>query len=126
MTSARQQVVDAIAPVLPKSWRVVPYLTSFDALSQTTVMIHATSVERFPAAPAKTYQITFEATVLDPSKDPARVWDSLDDEVLEAIAALDTIDSLNWTGAEPVAYPAEEPRFFGWNITFTVPYEHED
>ncbi|MDP4333555.1 hypothetical protein Q7F20_09240 [Curtobacterium sp. A7_M15] len=126
MTSARQQVVDAITPVLPKNWRVVPYLTSFDALTQTIVMIHATGVERFPQAPAKTYQITFEATVLDPSKDPARVWDSLDDEVLEAIAALDTIDSLNWTGAEPVAYPAETPQFFGWTITFTVPYEHED
>ncbi|OII04312.1 hypothetical protein [Curtobacterium sp. MCBA15_008] len=122
MTSARQQVVDAIKPVLPQSWRLVPYLTSLDAISQTTVMLHATGVERFPSAPAKTYLITFEATVIDPSKDPARVWDALDDEVLEAIAALDSIDSLDWTGAEPVAIS----NLFGWTITFTVPYEHED
>jgi hypothetical protein len=114
--------VAAIAPVLPRGWKVVPYLTSFDNITQTIVMIHATGVQRFPQAPAKTYEISFEATVLDPSKDPARVWDSLDDEVLEAIAALDSIDSLNWTGAEPVVIS----NLFGWNITFTVPYEHTD
>lgn len=120
MTTARQQVVDAITPALPKNWKVVPYLTSFDALDRTVVMIHATRVTKFSQAPQGTYSVEFEATVLDPSKDPARVWDSLDDEVLDAIAALDSID---WTGAEPIAYPADSPRFFGWNITFSVPTE---
>ena len=115
--SARQQVVDAIAPVLPKNWKVVPYLTSFEAIDQTVVMIHATRVTKFQQAPQGTYTVEFEATVLDPSKDSARVWDALDDEVLEAIAAIDAIDSLDWTGAEPVSFS----NFFGWNITFSVP-----
>lgn len=115
--TARQQVVDAIAPVLPKNWKVVAYLTSFDAIDQTVVMIHATRVTKFQQAPQGTYTVEFEATVLDPSKDPARVWDALDDEVLEAIAALDSIDSLDWTGAEPVSIS----NLFGWNITFSVP-----
>lgn len=122
MTSARQQVVDAIKPVLPKNWKVVPYMTTLDTITETVVMIHATRVERFAQAPQGTYTIQFEATVLDPSKDPARVWESLDDEVLEAIAALDTIDSLDWTGAEPVAIS----NLFGWNISFSVPYQHSE
>lgn len=122
MTSARQQVAEAISSVLPRNWRIVPYLTSFDNIDQPIVMIHATGVARFAQAPQGTYEVTFEATVLDPSKDPARVWEVLDDEVFEAIAALDSIDSLNWTGAEPVVIS----NLFGWNITFTVPYEHTD
>jgi hypothetical protein len=121
VTSARQQVVDAIAPVLPKAWKVIPYLTSFDNLDQTIVMIHATGIQRFASQPAL-WETTFEATVLDPSKDPGRVWDSLDDEVFEAVHALDTIAALNVTGAEPVAIS----NLFGWNITFTVPNEHTD
>jgi hypothetical protein len=115
--TARKQVVDAIEPLLPKSWKVVPYLTSFDNIDRTVVMVHATRIAKFPQAPQGTYVIEFEATVLDPSKDPSRVWDELDDEVLEAIAALDTIDSLDWTGAEPVAVSG----LFGWIITFSVP-----
>lgn len=118
--TARQQVVDAITPALPKSWKVVPYLTSFDNLDQTVVMVHATAIARFEAQPAL-WQTTFEATVLDPSKDPARVWDSLDDEVFEAVHALDTIPGLLVTGAEPVAIS----NLFGWNITFSVPNEQD-
>ncbi|PYY57772.1 hypothetical protein DEJ17_09740 [Curtobacterium sp. MCSS17_011] len=96
----------------------MPYLASFENIDRTIVMVHATGVEKFPQASGY-LRINFEATVLDPSKDPARVWDALDDEVLEAIAALDAIEALDWTGAEPVAIS----NLFGWNITFSVPTE---
>lgn len=122
MTTARQQVADAIKPVLPKSWRLVPYLTTFDALDRVVLMLNPTKVERFPQAPQGTFAITFEATVLHPSKDEAKSLAALDDDVLETIAALDTIAAVNFTDASPVSYS----NYFGWLVTFTVPYNRTD
>lgn len=122
MTTAREQVTEAVAPLLPKAWRLMPYIDTVDQLSQVTVMLHASRIAPHPTTPLGEFELTFEATVIDPLKDPSRVWDSLDDEVLELIAALDTIDGLHFTEAEPLAIG----NAFAWNVTFTVPYSRTD
>lgn len=120
--SAREEVTAAVTPLLPKGWRVVPYLDTLDQLTQVTVMLHATTIAPHPTTPHSFFELTFEATVLDPQKDPARAWDALDDEVMEAVAALDTIDGLRFVSADAVAVSGT----FGWNVTFTVPYNRTD
>ncbi|ROP64694.1 hypothetical protein [Curtobacterium sp. ZW137] len=122
MATAREQITEAVAPLLPKTWKLVPYLDSVDQLSQVTVMLHATTIAPHPVTPLGEFELTFEATVLDPQKDPARVWDALDDEVLEAVAALNSVEGLRVQTAEAVAVSGT----FGWNVTFTVPYTRTD
>lgn len=120
--TAREQITEALTPLLPKAWRVVPYLDSVDQLSQVTVLIHATTIAPHPTTPHSFFELTFEATVLDPAKDSSRAWDALDDEVLETVAALDTIEGLRFVTAEAVVVSGA----FGWNVTFTVPYSRTD
>lgn len=122
MASAREQITEVVAPLLPTAWKLVPYIDSFDQLSQVTVMLHASRIEPHPVTSASAFQLTFEATVADPQKDASRVWDALDDEVMELIAALDAVDSLGFVSAEPLAIG----NAFAWNVTFTVPYSRTD
>ena len=117
MPTAREQVATQLQPLIPKAWKLVDYLTDFDQISGPTVMLHVTEIGKFPEAPQGYLLVTFEATVLAPGKDPSRVWGALDDQVLETIHALDTIDGLDFLNAEPVVHS----NHFGFNIRFSVP-----
>ena len=121
MPTAREQLAAELKPLLPKSWSLVDYMTDFDQITKPTVMLHIAEVGKFPQAPLGLLLVTFEATVLAPSKDPSRAWGVLDDQVLETIHALNTIDALDFIRAEPLVYS----NHFGFNITFTVPTSKE-
>lgn len=117
MATARQQVASALRPLLPKTWKLRDYMTDFDKLSSPTVMLHVTEVGPFPQAPLGHLLVTMEATILCPNSDPSRAWGVLDDQVLELIHDLGTIDALTFSTAEPIVYS----NHFGFNVRFTVP-----
>ena len=121
MTTARQQVAAALTPLLPKTWKLVDYMTSFDSITSPTVMLHVSDINPFPQAPQGLLLVTMEATVLASNKDSSRAWGVLDDQVLELIHDLDTIEAVAFVTAEPLSYSGH----FGWNIRFTIPTEKD-
>jgi hypothetical protein len=116
--TSRQQLVAALKPHLPPKWKLVEYSRNLDVLDRPTVMVHASKIERAPQAPLSAYLTTCTVSVFDPQDDPARAQGSLDDEVLELIAALDQIGFINWTEAEATQLRQDGP--LGWDITLEV------
>lgn len=102
--SARTEIAAALKPLLPKSWKIVPYGDSLDVVSNVTVMVKLTRIEKVPTAPLGAYLSHFTITVIDPSTDPAKSEDRLDDEVHALLAALDGINNTLWTQAEKVLF----------------------
>lgn len=121
MPTARQQVAANLKPLLPKGWVLVDYMTDFDTITKPTVMLQVTEIGKFPQAPLGYLLVSFEATVLAPSTDPSRVWGLLDDQVIQVIHDLQTIDGLDFQTAEPVVHS----NHFGFVIRFTVPANKE-
>ncbi|MET4053588.1 hypothetical protein ABID81_002966 [Frigoribacterium sp. PvP054] len=113
--TTRQQLADALKPALPAAWVLVPYSRNLDVLSKVTVMLHASRIERAPAAPMGALVSQFTITVIDPQDDPTRAWGALDDEVMELIFALDEL-GVQWTAAEPVLVQNN----LGWEITIDI------
>jgi hypothetical protein len=114
--TAREQLVEALRPLLPPTWVVVPFSRNLDVISHPTVMVHASRIERSPAAPLSKHIVTFTVTVLDPQKDPTRGQGALDDEVNELIFALDQITFANFLSAEP----SFVQDYLGWDVALEV------
>lgn len=105
MPSFRSQLVDALTPVLPGSWELVPTQRTVDTLSHPIVQLSQISIRRDPNAPQSSALLTtFTLTVVDPLTDPERAEDNLDDEVLTLIFALDGLGWLRWTDATKVIW----------------------
>ena len=102
--TARQQLATAIAPLLPATWKLIPYQDSIDTLSSVVVMLKLESIEKAPSAPIGAYLAKFTVTIADPSTDPKNAEDRLDDEVLALLAALDALNSTLWSTATKVSF----------------------
>ena len=117
MTS-RQQLVNALKPLLPKAWVLVPYSRGLDALSKPTVMVHMSRIEKYPAAPLTKHLCTFTVSVFDPQQDPTRSQGALDDEVNDLIFAIDQLPPfINWSSAEPVQ---ANNGALGWDVNLEL------
>lgn len=113
--TAREELVDALRPLLPKKWKLVPFARNLDRLEHPTVMVHASRIEKMPAAPQAKHRVTFTVSVFDPQDDPTRAQGALDDEVNALIFALDTIPFVHWESAEAAQLGSDGP--LGWDIT---------
>lgn len=116
--TAREELRDFLTPLLPAGWRLVPYADSLDTPDAPTVMLHATTVTRAPAAPLGSFLTTFVASVIEPAIDPQQAEGLLDDELAEFLAALDSASTIVWTSAERVVFGLSELP--AWDITLQV------
>jgi hypothetical protein len=114
--TSREQLVDLLRPLLPKTWKLVPFSRGLDTPSQVTVMVHATAIRDAPAAPQGALETEFTLSVIDPQTDPERAQGALDDEVLELIHALKAVPFLIWESAEPTLVQDS----LSWDIKTTV------
>jgi hypothetical protein len=121
--TTREQLVEALAPLLPKSWKVVPFSRNLDTIAAPTVMVHASRIEKMPEAPGARHTVTFTVSVFDPHDDPSRAQGALDDEVIALIFALDTIRYVKWTSAEASQLGQDGP--LGWDITLELSTKKE-
>lgn len=115
--TAREGLAETLKPMLPKGWNLIPYQDNTDTLSDVTVMLKQTSLTKFPGAPLGSYLSEFIVTVVDPTIDPAKAEDRLDDEVHELLAALDGINNTLWSRAEKVLF---NETHLAWDITVQV------
>jgi hypothetical protein len=119
--TARAYIADHLKPLLPKSWKFVPYFTNLDVQNQTVAMLLLESAEHAPAA-RDSHVLTFTLQLREPKTDPARREDSLDATLDELIFALDEIPGLWWSDAKRVLHgePGNESLSFDISLSLLV------
>lgn len=85
--STRQDIVDAIKPMLPETWEVVPYSDEPNVLDKPLVMVSSSGIEQ--GATAGFYNIEHHIYVCyPPQKDEQANTDAVDDAVLLVLHAV--------------------------------------
>lgn len=115
--SARTQLAESLAELLPAGWRLIPYQDSVDELDTVVVMLKHSTLAKLPTAPLGAYLSTFTVTIVDPHTDAELAEDALDDGVLELLAALDQINSSLWSTAEKTLF---QDRYLSWDVPVQV------
>ena len=114
--SLRQTVVDAIAPMLPDTWRVQPYSDEPDVLDRVTVMVTSSRID--PGATAHSYSVEMHVYVLVPNRNDAlRDSDDVDDAVLETLDAVLRLRAVIQGTAERATFQGGHPC---WDITINI------
>jgi hypothetical protein len=120
MDTARAYLIEQLTPLLPATWKLLPYFTNLDVQTQTVAMLVLESVQRAPEAPNSTHEITFTLQLREPKTDPAKREDSLDESLDDLIFALDTIPNTKWTKAERVLHGTPGAESLSFDISITV------
>jgi hypothetical protein len=115
-TTAREQLVAQLAPLLPKSWKLIPSTRNFDETSGVVVQLKLQTVSKFSPAPMSGYATAWVLTVTTGIQNVEEAENQLDDDLLEFLAALDEIDRSLWTLA---AFVVDENRF-GYDVTLSI------
>lgn len=114
--SSRQDIVDAISPLLPDSWEVVPYSDEPNVLNVPLVMVSASGIE--PGVTAGLYSIEHHVHVLYPvQEDEEANTDAVDDAVLLTLHALLRMRAVTQGRADRGTYQGGNP---GWDINLTI------
>lgn len=119
MTDMRNYIVDTIKPLLPRKWRYVATTGTLDKLDAVTVQLILQSVSKVPEAPFAKHlqQITYELNVFDPSTNPDSREQSLDDELIELLAAIEAVENLTWTTADRILDASgQAQQYLGYSI----------
>ncbi|ROS57202.1 hypothetical protein [Frigoribacterium sp. PhB118] len=112
--STRQKLANALKPLLPKAWKIVPYSRNLDTIELTTVMLHATEIR--PATSAVgALETDFVISVISPKADPTSAQQDLDDDVLALV-----LDLYGMGVIIRQATPTVVQDNLSWDITITV------
>lgn len=117
-TTVREWLEDALKPVLPSGWRIIPNQRIPETIDRITVVIKHIRIAPLAEAPKGHLSNDVIITVADPHTDQARAEDALDDEVLELVNALQTIAGITWTGADKVLVNTTDN--LGWDIACSI------
>lgn len=91
-STVRRDVVALLKPLLPRTWKLVPYGTNLDALGTApVVMLLLDSIVRSPTAPMSQRLVRFNLQVIEPKVDPATREDALDDKLLILLEKIDLL-----------------------------------
>jgi hypothetical protein len=112
--TTREQLAAELKPLLPRTWKIIPYARNLDDANQTRVMLHATDIHPAPAMGA--LETDYTITVISPKADPTGAQTDLDDDVLNVLHALDGITWLMFRNASPTVVQ----DYLSWDINITV------
>lgn len=115
-TTAREQLLAQLRPLLPDGWQVVPSQRNYDDTQGVVVQLKLQSVARFPAAPIGGYLTSWVLTITTGQQDVERAEGDLDDALLEFLAALDAVNRSLWTSAVAVA----DGNRLGYDVALTI------
>lgn len=114
--SSRQQIVDAITPLLPSDWDVVPYTDEPNVLNAPLVMVGLSTIGA--GITAGTYDLEHHVYVLIPPQDTEEAnTDDVDDAVLLTLHALLRMRAVIQGSATRGTYQGGNP---GWDITINI------
>lgn len=114
--STRQDIVDAIKPLLPEEWDVVDYTDEPNVLDTPLVMVGMSSITA--GAITSTYSLEHHVYVLIPQQGDAKGnTDAVDDAVLLTLHALLRMRAVAQGSAERATFQGGHPC---WDITINI------
>lgn len=117
--STRSNVADALKPLLPKTWKLVHSRRNIDTLTVPTAIVWLDGFKPLPAAPQTKRIARGLITLVDPTTDPEKGEDNLDDEVERLTAAIDDLRPtipIRWTDARRVKWGEQNPNAYDIDI----------
>jgi|GEM_PF-2893902 len=113
--TVRGWVESKLKPLLPRTWKLVPYQRNLDEVDQTTVMLRLQRVTKLPEAPGGAYLAEWTMTVIHPGQDVIRGQKMLDQqlfELLDAILGLRATGlNIDWSDAQSVVFGERNEAF---------------
>lgn len=104
--NVRQSVIDAVKPLLPTDWELLPYGTTFENLDHVVCMLTMKSIARAKEAPQSGWRAyTATLTILHPNQDPSQLWGLIDDDIIDLLNAVDEVGAqhnIRWVKADYV------------------------
>lgn len=117
----REFITDALKPLLPPSWTLIPYPRNIDVITKPVAMLKLQTVKRTEAAPQGARTLSYILTVIEPKSDPKAGQDSLDDELIDLLNAIDQLNNVVWKTAERVSFgDPNEPGLPAYDITLEI------
>jgi hypothetical protein len=122
--NVRHTLVEALRPLLPKSWRLIPYATNLDVVGTTpVVMLRLNDIEKLAQSPLSHRVATFSLLIIEPKTEPGRADDAIDDKLIDLLSALDTLgDGLTWSTATSILWADTNPAY---RIELRLPFVKE-
>jgi hypothetical protein len=117
--STRKNVADKLKPLLPKGWKLEWSRRNLDAIAVPTVIVWIDGFKPLPEAPKTKRLARGIITLVDPSTDPAKGEDSLDEEVDKLTDAIDDLRPaipIKWTDAHRVKSGEQNPNAYDIDI----------
>lgn len=114
---ARQQLRDALAPLLPRTWVWVTDERARPDDERTRVHLLQRTIDPSSWGGKPSHRLGFEVTVTVPQPDLSAAEDQLDDDVLALLYALASLKGLQWTTATKATYDGR----LGYQFGLTIP-----
>lgn len=108
----------ALKPLLPDEWRYIPNQNTPATISVPTLIYKLLELEPLPEAPLGAYRARVVLTLLSPHEDDVKAENTLDNEVLTLIGALDPHSTFAWESARKIRDNKNDR--LGWDITITA------
>lgn len=104
MALVRKALEAQLKPLLPRTWRIVPYQRNLDTIAHTTVMFKQTAIDKLPQAPQGVLIVDLTLTIISHFTDTVKAEDDLDDAVLELCLAMDANPHVIYGRADKVMF----------------------
>jgi hypothetical protein len=121
--SIRQYVIDQIKDLLPKTWVFQPAGNTPEVVTKPTVVLTIQTVERNKANPMGARLVSYTLTLIEPTLDPSKASEALDDKLL---ALLDALDEAVRTKSSAIVWESASRGLsngnIGYDISIQVPY----
>lgn len=119
MSTLRNELRDRLRPVIPARYVLRPNGLALETITKPVLQIKQLGIR--PAEEGGTGQLKVEMvlTMVSPLTSPQKAEDELDDDVVEMLAALDTIGWLTWTRADKRTTGPDD-RYLAYDITTEI------
>lgn len=120
LANLRADVTAQIKALAPKRWVFIPYQKAVEPIKVPTVMLSLQNYKRHPQAGfnPNMRQVTYELLLMEPTQDPGKSDDALDDELIDLLAAIDQIEGIDWDTAQRGLDPSAQYPAYIITITF--------
>ena len=112
--SMRSAAVDALTAELPNTWTIIDDERSLNAITRPTLLVSVRSFTPSDYAPLSKITVTLALMILSAHTDAKAAEDDLDELLVEALTAVNTLPNLTWSEATKVVHL---DRYMGYEIT---------
>lgn len=126
MSTVRADLADALKPLLPTRWRIIPYADSLDRIDTRRPVLMLYRERITPTGAGTFHHIDNHMTLwlLTPRLNPGPADDALDKAADQLIAAVDALPWCTWDAAERGVWG--DQAFAGYKLTLTATTEKEN